>query len=248
MITLVLISGGERGQHSGRVAGAAHADDPVLSHRPYLGISDLARTHPLRNDIPVEALTMRRILLALHRAVLMISIVAGATGALAFDLQGHRGARGLAPENTLAAFETAIKIGVTTLELDIAMTKDDVLVVQHDLRLNPDTTRGPDGTFLNESGPAIGSLTLAELQRYDVGRINPTRLMRALSRTQRAVDEERIPTLTSCSTWSRASAPIMCASTSRPRSPLESGDDTPDPETFAARCTEPYARPASARA
>jgi glycerophosphoryl diester phosphodiesterase len=63
----------------------------------------------------------------------------------AFDLQGHRGARGLAPENTLAAFETALAVGVTTLELDLAMTKDGVLVVSHDRTLNPDHTRGPDG-------------------------------------------------------------------------------------------------------
>ena len=48
---------------------------------------------------------------------------------IAFDLQGHRGARGLAPENTLPAFATALSIGVSTLELDLAMTSDGVLVV-----------------------------------------------------------------------------------------------------------------------
>ena len=49
----------------------------------------------------------------------------------AFDLQGHRGARGLAPENTLEAFALALSIGVTTLELDIAMTRDGVLVAEN---------------------------------------------------------------------------------------------------------------------
>ena len=44
--------------------------------------------------------------------------------AQAFDLQGHRGARGLAPENTLPAFALALSIGVTTLETDIAITRD----------------------------------------------------------------------------------------------------------------------------
>src|SRR5215470_6459190 len=43
---------------------------------------------------------------------------------LAFDLEGHRGARGLAPENTLAAFRKAIEIGVTTIETDMAVTSD----------------------------------------------------------------------------------------------------------------------------
>src|SRR5215813_13893615 len=87
------------------------------------------------------------------------------TSAFGFDLQGHRGTRGLAPENTIAAFSTALSIGVTTLELDLAMTRDNVLVVHHDTWLNPATTRGPDGKFLTGSrGPAIRALTLAEVQ------------------------------------------------------------------------------------
>ena len=65
------------------------------------------------------------------------------TSADAFDSQGHRGARGLAPENTLAAFETALSIRVTTLELDIAMTRDGVLVVRHDRRLDRITRAAP---------------------------------------------------------------------------------------------------------
>ena len=59
----------------------------------------------------------------------------------AFDLQGHRGARGLAPENTLPAFERALALGVSTLELDIAITRDGVLLIHHDPTLNPDTAR-----------------------------------------------------------------------------------------------------------
>ena len=83
--------------------------------------------------------------------------------AIAFDLQGHRGARGLAPENTIASFSTALAIGVTTLELDVGMTRDGVVVVHHDERLNPDITRGADGAFLSQRGPPIYSLTLQEL-------------------------------------------------------------------------------------
>src|SRR4030088_3807859 len=95
------------------------------------------------------------------------AIVMAASPADAFDLQGHRGARGLAPENTLEAFALALSIGVTTLELDLAMTRDDVLVISHDRSLNPDHTRGPDGQFLGAEGPAIRSLALAEGKRYD---------------------------------------------------------------------------------
>jgi glycerophosphoryl diester phosphodiesterase len=93
----------------------------------------------------------------------------------AFDLQGHRGTRGLAPENTLAAFRTALDLGVTTLETDLAVTKDDVLVISHDPMLNPDLVRGPDGKWIGAAGPPIRSLSLAELKRFDIGRLNPGR-------------------------------------------------------------------------
>jgi glycerophosphoryl diester phosphodiesterase len=61
------------------------------------------------------------------------------------DLQGHRGARGLFPENTLEGFRAARAIGVMAFELDVAMTADDVPVVSHDAALHPDLTRGADG-------------------------------------------------------------------------------------------------------
>jgi glycerophosphoryl diester phosphodiesterase len=113
----------------------------------------------------------------------------------AFDLQGHRGARGLAPENTLAAFDLARSLGVTTLELDIALTKDDIVVISHDPALNPDITRDAGGRWLDATGPAIRSLTLAELQRYDVGRLKPNTRYAGTYPQQQPRDGERIPTL-----------------------------------------------------
>jgi glycerophosphoryl diester phosphodiesterase len=77
----------------------------------------------------------------------------------AFDLQGHRGARGLAPENTLSAFATALALGVTTLELDTGVTKDGIVVISHNSALNPDLTRAKDGKWLGKPGPAISALT-----------------------------------------------------------------------------------------
>ncbi len=112
-----------------------------------------------------------------------------------FDLQGHRGARGLAPENSLPAFATALALGVTTLELDTAITKDGVIVVSHDPFLNPDITRGADGAFLAAQGPAINALTFAELQRFDVGRINPASKYAAGQPDQTPVDGTRVPSL-----------------------------------------------------
>ena len=86
---------------------------------------------------------------------------------------GPSGGRGLAPENTLPAFATALSLGVTTLELDTGITKDGVVVIAHDPALNPDITRDRNGAWLERRGPAIHALTLAELQQYDVGRLTP---------------------------------------------------------------------------
>jgi len=93
--------------------------------------------------------------------------------AQAFDLQGHRGARGLAPENTLPAFAAALTVGVSTLELDTAITKDGVVVVSHDARLNPDITRGADGRWINAPTRAVRQLSFDDLEHFDVGRIRP---------------------------------------------------------------------------
>jgi glycerophosphoryl diester phosphodiesterase len=129
------------------------------------------------------------------RMGLIVLALAPAAGALAFDLQGHRGARGLAPENTLAAFRTAMDIGVSTLELDLAMTRDGHLVIAHDQRLSPNLARDAQGRWLAEPGPAIRSLSLAEVQAFDVGRLKPgTRYAQGLPE-QRPVDGERMPTL-----------------------------------------------------
>ena len=90
-----------------------------------------------------------------------------------FDLQGHRGARGLAPENTLAGFEAALCSGVSTLELDICMTSDGQVVVVHNPHLEPELTRDRNGKWLTKTGPAINSLTFNQLKAFDVGRLNP---------------------------------------------------------------------------
>jgi glycerophosphoryl diester phosphodiesterase len=130
----------------------------------------------------------------LRTASLACAIWALSLPAAAFDLQGHRGARGLAPENTLAAFRTALDLGVTTLETDLAVTKDGVVVISHDPFLNPDLTR-LDGQWLATAGPPIRSLSLDELKRYDIGRMNPASKYAQQFPEQKPVDGERFPTL-----------------------------------------------------
>jgi glycerophosphoryl diester phosphodiesterase len=155
------------------------------------------------------------------------------SAAIAFDLQGHRGARGLAPENTLEAFATALSIGVTTLELDLGMTKDGVLVISHDSYLNPDHTRGSDGKFLAAQGPAIRSLTLAELQGYDVGRLKPGTAYAAAFPEQHGMDGVRIPKLTELFDLVRQAKADHVRFNIETKLTPTSGVDTPDPQTFA---------------
>lgn len=111
------------------------------------------------------------------------------------EVQGHRGARGLWPENTLAGFAGAMSLGVSTLELDCGVTRDGVVVVTHDPELNPDLTRDARGHFLTATGPPIVSLTYTDLQAYDVGRLNPATEYGRRFPAQRPVDGERIPRL-----------------------------------------------------
>ena len=85
---------------------------------------------------------------------------------------GHRGAAGLKPENTLAAFREACELGVDAVELDVFLTADSTIVVHHDYTLKPETTRTADGEWLSHSGPAIKDLTLAQLITYDIDDFN----------------------------------------------------------------------------
>jgi glycerophosphoryl diester phosphodiesterase len=112
-----------------------------------------------------------------------------------FDLQGHRGARGLYPENTIEGFEAASRLGFRSFEVDIAVTRDGVPVLHHDPHLNPDTARTGDGAWLPARGPLLRDLTLTDLAIYDVGRIRPGSAYAATYPTQTPHDGARIPTL-----------------------------------------------------
>ncbi|MBI2768143.1 MAG: glycerophosphodiester phosphodiesterase [Burkholderiales bacterium] len=115
---------------------------------------------------------------------------------LALDLQAHRGGRGLRPENTLPAFENALALGVDTLELDVGVTADGVVVISHDPYINPLIARDAKGQWLEgEKGPLIKSLTLAQLQAYELGRIKPGTPYAKQFETQEPRDGTRFSTL-----------------------------------------------------
>src|SRR5687768_8685007 len=90
----------------------------------------------------------------------------------AFDKEGHRGCRGLMPENTLPAMLAALDMHVTTLEMDVVVTKDKQVILSHEPFFNHEITTKPSGEFVNEQeekGLNIFKMNFAETQHYDVG-------------------------------------------------------------------------------
>lgn len=89
-----------------------------------------------------------------------------------FDVQGHRGARGLMPENTLPAFLLALDSGVTTLEMDLAITKDKQVIVSHEAWMNADFCIDPDGKEIkskDEKKFNIFQMDYEQVKRWDCG-------------------------------------------------------------------------------
>ncbi len=94
------------------------------------------------------------------------------TKAHIFDRQGHRGARGLMPENTVPAMLKALDEGVTTLEMDVVITADGQVILSHEPWMNSEITTKPDGSFITEKEAPdynIYRMTYAEIKNYDVG-------------------------------------------------------------------------------
>lgn len=134
------------------------------------------------------------------------------------EIQGHRGARGLWPENTAEGFRRTAALGVDSIETDVAVTADGVAVLNHDPRLHPDMARlhetwlgtppaeGEGDMEDDVPGPAIAGMTLAELRRYDIGRLRPGSALAARFPRLVAIDGQGVPTLAE---GLKASAPVV---------------------------------------
>lgn len=88
------------------------------------------------------------------------------------EVQGHRGCRGLLPENSLPAFEKAIELGVHTLELDLAVSRDGIVVVSHEPYMSRTICQKPDGSdilFEEDRLYNLYQLTFEEIQAFDCG-------------------------------------------------------------------------------
>ena len=111
------------------------------------------------------------------------------------EIEGHRGARGLLPENTLPAFKRAIALGIDGLEFDIGLTRGGIPVVHHDPALNPEHTRDADGRWLAPPALLLRDLDMAALSGFDVGRARPGGKTSRTFPLQEPCDGARIPTL-----------------------------------------------------
>jgi glycerophosphoryl diester phosphodiesterase len=88
-----------------------------------------------------------------------------------FDLQGHRGARGLKPENTIPAFIVALDSGVTTIEMDVVITKDKKVILSHEPWIEADICLHPDSTPIRKADAKLNiyKMTYEEVKRFDCG-------------------------------------------------------------------------------
>ncbi len=104
--------------------------------------------------------------------MVLLSGIAKAQPIPTFDVQGHRGARGLQPENTIPAFLAALDLGVTTVEMDLAITKDGQIIVSHEPWMAAEFCRKPDGTEFSKKDELqynIYQMTYDEVRQWDCG-------------------------------------------------------------------------------
>ena len=135
------------------------------------------------------------IALATMRFYLLTVALVCAPLAAAAEIQGHRGARGLWPENSLAAFAGVLRLGVDVLELDTVLSKDDVVVVAHDAALNPNLVRNARGAWGSGLLPTFRQINFADLQLLDIGRAKPLSPVAKRFPSQHGVDGERFAQL-----------------------------------------------------
>ncbi len=122
--------------------------------------------------------------------LILLAAAPTALAAEAFDLESHRGGRGLRPENTLASFGHSLQLGVTTLELDTGVTKDGVVVVSHERRISTLECTGP------HVGKLVKDLTLKQIKQLDCGTRRPdVPSTDPFLGTQEAVPGTKMPTL-----------------------------------------------------
>ncbi len=108
---------------------------------------------------------------------------------------GHRGARGVLPENSMIGFDFTLSIGVPLLEFDVVLTADNVPVITHNHHLHAPTFRDADGHFLIGEEPKVSSLTFEQIRKFDIGRLDGKTAYGQRFPDQAQLDRVRVPKL-----------------------------------------------------
>jgi len=108
---------------------------------------------------------------------------------------GHRGARGVLPENSMIGFDFALSIGVPLLEFDVVLSADDVPVITHNHRLHAPSFRDSNGQFLTGLEPKVSSLTFEQIQQFEIGRLDGHSAYGQRFPDQAQMDGVRVPRL-----------------------------------------------------
>lgn len=116
----------------------------------------------------LKNLTMHSFLFFLFGSIMIDKVQAADQIGAKIDVQGHRGARAVLPENSLAAFEYAIELGVDTLEFDMGVTQDGVVVVIHDQKINPVICQYKNGDPIEEE-LWVHQLSYEQIKQFDCG-------------------------------------------------------------------------------
>jgi glycerophosphoryl diester phosphodiesterase len=139
-------------------------------------------------------------------------------GVRGVEVYSHRGGRAFNPENTMPAYRATLRLGTDWVDMDVVLTKDGEVLISHDPVLNPDIVRDPQGRFLAPSREALKALpeaqrgeyagryaaknlTLEELRRFDVGRLNLDSAYAKFFPDQLPLDGTRMPTLREVVRW-----------------------------------------------
>ena len=184
-------------------------------------------------------------------ALTLLPVSTSAQPVRGVEVYAHRGARAFSPENTLPAFKTALRIGADWVDMDVVLTKENEVLVSHDPVLNPDITRDERGEFLAQSREALAKrppaerleydrkyavrgLTLKELARFDVGRLNPESAYSRFFPDQFPVDGTRMPTLREAVRLAEKATRKQTRFQIELKTDPSRPDYSPPPEVFAA--------------
>ncbi len=120
----------------------------------------------------MKGINCKMYLLILLMNFSLVSLAQSSINMEQLDKQGHRGCRGLYPENTIPGFLKAIDLGVTTLEMDLVITKDKKVILSHEPFFNHEITTLPNGEYVSESNERelnIYEMVYSKVKKYDVG-------------------------------------------------------------------------------